>query len=503
MMLGGALHAQSTSGEGIGLLDAARATLGLQPRVKLQAQQLEISKGDLQAARGQFDLKLLTDANWIKTKVPNSDSAIQFQHLPPSTDTDVTTVNTSLQKQFRTGLTLIPGAELTRTKINLTPDVSNTSTGTLLAVQPLLKGRGRDVVGAPEHASEIEVGATTLDLTQTSAAAVLNTVTAYWNYLAAVKRYDIAKASEDRSVRILDETKTLIDLGNKPAADAKQAQANVADRISSRVAAEQSVYQGRQTLGLAMGLASASEIMALPLPKDDFPAVAQDASVPLEQALQEEAERSRADLQASKQREQESQVFAVAARNALKPQLDLVASAGYSGLEVTKSLSGIPGALGSDIKGPNAQISLSFSFPFANNSAEGRLVRSEQSYQQAVVRTADLLRTIRSNVTVARMDVERSLERLRASVQAADLYGSAVDDEAAKQQLGTSTVIDMINTEDRLTRTQQDVVAAQVSYMTALARLRYETGTLVKTPSATDLAWEAITTAPPVESPQK
>jgi hypothetical protein len=82
--------------------------------------------------------------------------------------------------------------------------------------------------------------------------------------------------------------------------------------------------------------------------------------------------------------------------------------------------------------------------------------------------------------------------------EAAGLYGSAVEDERQKLQLGLSTIIDLVLIEDRLTRTLLDEVSAMLSYAEALARLRFETGTLI----SGDAPWFQATTDALMTVPQ-
>jgi outer membrane protein TolC len=91
----------------------------------------------------------------------------------------------------------------------------------------------------------------------------------------------------------------------------------------------------------------------------------------------------------------------------------------------------------------------------------------------------DLSRTIQSNVKVAQDNLEQSAERARLLRTAAAEYRTALDNEREKAQLGRSTVIELLLIEDRLTSSLLDEVSSLQAYASALAQLRYETGTLV------------------------
>jgi outer membrane protein TolC len=62
--------------------------------------------------------------------------------------------------------------------------------------------------------------------------------------------------------------------------------------------------------------------------------------------------------------------------------------------------------------------------------------------------------------------------------RAAALYRTTVENEQKKNRLGAATLFDVTYAEDNLTSAMLGVVGGRLSYAQALARLRYETGTL-------------------------
>jgi outer membrane protein TolC len=217
---------------------------------------------------------------------------------------------------------------------------------------------------------------------------------------------------------------------------------------------------------------------ALPLPADDFPAIVDAPPVVGDPALLELALRSRADLEATRQREQGTQSLLVASRNNLKARIDLNANVGYSGL-TEDSFGGLFTSLADRLSGANFFAGVTVSRPKENNVARGQLSSTEAAHRQTLIRIDDLARSIRSNLTVAQDNLARSAERARLLRDAASLYGTAVQDEAQKLQLGLSTIIDLVLIEDRLTRSLLDEISAHLSFATALTRLRFESGTLI------------------------
>ena len=99
-----------------------------------------------------------------------------------------------MTKRFRTGLSIEPGIEITRTA----EDDPAVNVGTVFFTlrQPLLRGRGREVTGAPELSAERQVSASELDLRQTTSERALAVISQYWLTRAALLNLAILEESE-------------------------------------------------------------------------------------------------------------------------------------------------------------------------------------------------------------------------------------------------------------------------------------------------------------------
>ena len=465
---------------GLRLVDAIRTTLELHPFIELQQLAVVDARGQLQEAGGQFDTTV------------NATTIRHRQELPFSVTDDLasltnhTSYSVAVSKQFRSGLTVTPGISLTRTaETTLPPSVAslleqvpNESNLSVSIAQPLLRGRGREVVTAIERMNEIELEALDQDLVQLRSERALVSVIGYWEYLAALRTLEVMQASESRSLELLERTQELIDAGNRPASDLTQAQANLSGHISQRLAAEQNLFEAGHFLALSLGLTT-NDVNMPPPPLDDFPSIREDET-PSGVALIQEALQRRSDIAATRDRLRQDRVGLTAAQDALRPRLDLSASAGYSGLDVGSSFDKFITPFWASVSGPNASVTLTLDLPVGNDSAKGQLVQSRSALDQRTVGLADLERTIRSNVLVARDGLIRSAARVRSSQAAAELYRTAIIDEQLRQGLGLSTVIDLIVTEERLTESLREEISARLSYASAIATLRYETGSLLR-----------------------
>ena len=434
---------------------------------------------------------------------PSQDSSILVCSGTPFQLPDLTTLlanqtnlSFGLDKPLRSGLIISPSIGIARQDLAYDPLATNRANVGFGVTQPLMRGRGTEVVTAAETAARYEVAATTSDLRYTAALSVYQTTVAYWNYLTAYRTREIVLASEGRARRLVDELQTLIDAGNRPAADIREVRGNLAERMALRASYDQAVFESRQALGLAMGL-PADRAAALPAPTDDFPLLLDTLPPPGDPYLVDTALANRADLDATRQRGLETDARIGAARDALRPQVDLQMNVGYSGLAEGSQFPGLLTSLGRRLAGPTFLASVAVSQSKERNTARGQLAQTDAARRQTQIRLDDLSRAIRSGVAVADDDLARSAERSRLLHEAATLYQLSVEDERQKMQLGRSTIIELVLIEDRLTRSLLDEVSSTQAFAAALARLRFETGTLVSGTAPDFLVTaEALTTVP-------
>jgi outer membrane protein TolC len=286
--------------------------------------------------------------------------------------------------------------------------------------------------------------------------------------------------SEGRARKTLQDMQELVRADQRPSADLKQLQAEVASRAAARVLAGQQLFAAKYQLGLTAGM-SLDDIAVLSSPADDFPPVPDvlpDAAVNAAAASQL-AYAHRADLAAARNQALAASQLVVGAKDALRSKIDLTASVGYTGLSEGDAFSRYFRPLFNEVPGGNIDIAINYQLPLLNNQALGQLAKTEATRQQADIQTKETERTIGGRVRVAVDTVQRSMEREKIAREAAALFESAVEDEREKLQLGLSTVIDLVLTEDRLTQSQLDEIDAESGYAEALAQLRFETGTIL------------------------
>jgi outer membrane protein TolC len=485
----------------LSLSEAIESTLREHPLLHAQEQQVVYSLGAALRAQAQFDRTVSAGASLSRTYTPLSEVERTLYGATSAT-TNFTSIDVDATQQFHNGISAGPLLNVTRTTDNVfTVGGLNLAHIGFQVNIPLLRGRGRDVVGAQETAGGIEVEASLLDLNQTVSDLLFNTAVAYWSTVAARRSREVYSEAEARGKIMLDTVRTLIEADKIPRSDVSEVQANLADRTASRIAADQQLLQAKQQLAVAMGLSAESMFSGReatdPLPAANAPVIPQGGV----QAAIAQALGRRADYLAAKKRQGAADLLAGAAKNQLKPQLDLQFSTGLSGLKDGARpdqyiLSTIQGVHGVDATG-----GIRYQFPLENRAAEGNVLQTRSTAVQAAYRAQDSARNIASAVIVAVEGVRSAALQLEKVNQSVTWFQTALDNEREKYRLGVGSLVEVLTVEDRLTGALVAQVQAELGYAVALARLRHGTGTIVEPDKAAQRVDPAVFLGIPAMGP--
>src|SRR5262245_31338930 len=116
-----ALTNQVLAANGLTLIDGIRETLKGDPYIQLQERQVQVAKGALGVASGQFDPALATSLSQGVTRFPRSQTDIAlggFSNTPTAVQ-DLTIYRAAITNQFRSGISVGTGFEIDRFSDNL------------------------------------------------------------------------------------------------------------------------------------------------------------------------------------------------------------------------------------------------------------------------------------------------------------------------------------------------------------------------------------------------
>ncbi|BCO25540.1 hypothetical protein MIZ03_0401 [Rhodoferax lithotrophicus] len=495
------------SAASLSLVEAIRHTLEKNPNVQIQEKQLESSQGVFQQTTGQFDTTVNLAGGYTVDHTPLNQltrNSYASQRLDiPESQAASTTYSVALNKTLRNGLVLSPSISTIR-NTGTTNDLSQLAAQNRAKVSfnillPLNQGR-RESAALSETAAKLAWDASKQDLRVSVAQAIVNTVSAYWKWVAGRHFLDIAREAEASMVQMVRETQKLIDAQEIPAADLLLVRASLMDKTSARLGAEQAMLEARQKLGQATGMAP--QQLAELEPLDDFPSLQQGllASADVQQRLLDLAMQQRADLAAARLRQEAAKVSQAVARSALQPQLDLNLSVGYATLLEGNAASSLVRTLNQNRSSANIGTSISYQWPVENNVAKGRYVQQSAAYDQATTQLHTLEQSISLGVEAAWHAVIRSAQQAQESEASAALYQVTARNEKTKSQLGNSTLIDVLSVNDRLLGARQNQLSYHLNYLNALVQLRFETGALLRDDaSASSIRFETFVSPPTLD----
>ncbi|MBW3572415.1 MAG: TolC family protein, partial [Gemmatimonadetes bacterium] len=425
-------------------------------------------------AQGAFDPQVAATLSTLRDRTP----LFGAQNAPGIHQSTVLTYRLGVEQPFRSGVVVAPALSFSRLEAaGEVAGVRNQAAATVGVTVPLLRGRGGGLAAAGERAAVMRHSASGAALEHRRSAALLRAVEAYWEYAASHARLRVLRTTEERAGRLVEETRTLVAADERPAVDLLPLEANLASRRALRISGERALVAARQELGRAMGVES-DAVRALPPPSTGFPGTEPDGGAPDDAALVQSALQARPDLEAARREREAARDLLAGYRGQARPRLDLNLTLGYQGLETGDAAGRLVSPFYSELGGMHTRVEVAYGFPLRNRLAGGLAMESAAYERQAALAYAELRRQVSVDAAAALETLQRAAGELDQFGAAARLHAAAVESEQRRYRLGTSTIFDIIGAEDGLTTATLAEIDARARYATALARLRYQAGTL-------------------------
>ena len=476
-------------GELLPLEQALNVAVSRNFSVQLEAETLRSRAGRVLEAQGVFDPRVSVQAARNRDRLPLRRDEILNNLLLGLGDkarylTDSASYQVGLSKTLETGHVLagtlgvsrLDDEQLERSGVPF----QTRATGTLTYRMPLFRNAGRATVTADLRAAEAELAATRHRFVAVLESVVRQTAFAYWDLRAKSRGLELAAASEQRIADFLQELKRLIAADELPAAELDLAAANLADRRSARLAAEQALSEARRQLARAMGLA-AGDLPAEREATEEFTKIAPSLAEELGEglALCAQAKATRAELESLRQSLTAATLLRQAASNNLKPQVDLDLTLGYLGRKDSTSLARGLVAFNETGSGGFGGVTISMELPFRNDAARGLLLQRLAAEDSLRTNIREIEAAIDLESPVAIGALRRSWQQLADADEAVRRYETALRRETIKRRLGESTVIDVINIETRMFNALLNQISVQQAHANAIVNLGFELGRLV------------------------
>ncbi len=387
---------------------------------------------------------------------------------------------------------------------NPTPNRFPTTISASLTM-PFFKGRGAVSVTAPERAARFAAEAGRERVRAVAAEEAFRTVLAYLALTAAEDTVALLEESAARQVSLADIAKRRVDAGEIPTMELNRARARAAAVGAALNGARSDLASARVGLVQSLGVDTAG-VFVKPVAAERPPA-GRAVIAPLPDLVRT-ALAERRDTRALDRLRLASSALDEGARADLRRRVDLSFSAGLKNTYESQLFRFMPDEVDpiySDFTKkfshdspvrfynplgylrsmthrfePFVRASLTIDLPFANNAARGRVGQTTADVRSREIDLADLERSIRENIRQAIGAADAAfaaLDRADATVKAdQDVLAGSVE----RFRLGEMTLIDTLTTEEQATTDKLEVVRLRQGYLSALGRLRFETGELTR-----------------------
>jgi outer membrane protein len=358
---------------------------------------------------------------------------------------------------------------------------NNFSTINYSLTQPLLRGKGRNIVTISERTSLLYLENAKKNNEFANSLQILQIGIAYWNYYLASENLEIYTQNEARVRNVLEITKELVKADKKPQSDLILVNADLANQEKLTFLAEQNLYQSKISLGREVGLSN-EESLLLEVPSNQFPTILEskyNINLVKERYIKT-AKEKRADLRALGIITDAVEMQYKLAENNMKPQLDISGFVFHgsvsTGAGIGETFSSFTNNQGNNF-GLGAR--LTFTFPTNNNLAKGNLAKSYIAIKDQKVTIDNFNRNIELNISIALNNLHNSVLVVEKAKEALDNYKEAFLNEQEKFQTGLTTLLNLILFQERLTSAELQYLAAYQQFANSIIVLRHETGTLV------------------------
>ena len=313
----------------------------------------------------------------------------------------------------------------------------------------------------------------------------------YWDLVNAYEDVRVKERSLSVAQKTLSDSREQVRLGAIAPIEVTRAENEVATRNQDLILAQTTLQLNQLLMKNAISRNLNDPVLASApvIPTDTMDVPETEPVVPV-QDLVSEADAHRPELAQARIDLQNRQISRKTVTNNLRPQLDLIAWYGTSGL------AGVQNPLNTDIPPgsirrtgfgnafstlfggdyPDYAVGFSFSLPLRNRAAQADQIRSELEYRQAQMRYQQLQNQISIEVRNAQFVVQQSRARVDAAKKSRELAYHLYDIEQKRQALGASTSFQVMQLARDLAVAESNLVVATTAYEKARVELDRATG---------------------------
>jgi outer membrane protein TolC len=436
----------SVSGEKLTLEECVRVAVKENKTIKNAYLDRIVQKYDLRVAEDKFTPKMILSPGILQSATTTSGAGTNS-----STAVDLSaTATESLPTGGAVSLTARHGTVNTETS-----GTDHNYGWNISLIQPLLKGGGFEVGTASLRTARISELNNILALKTTITDTLTSVITAYRDYVRALKELAISRQSFERGKELVEINKELIAAGRMAEIDIIQSEADVAGREFSLLQSENSLDAARLALVKIMGIDKSTRIVPVesmevePIPYQ------------LEQAKKIAFE-NRPDYLSALQGVEVSRINLMLAKNS---QLwDLSLTAGYA-QDYAR------GGQNNHSDSDSWTAGLKLSIPFGDMTIYQGYLNAKVSQEKLELNLSQLKENISIEVEDALRDADMKMRQVKLARQARLLSEKKVEIETEKLKVGRSTNFQLVSFQNDLVNAQNSELSSIISYLNALTTI--------------------------------
>jgi outer membrane protein len=492
--------AAASAQQPITLADATARALQRNTDIRIEREVVTAAEAREAGALGNYDVRLHAEATEHHHVDPIT---TLFSGAPPGeimpSNTDFSS-SVSLTKLFKSGATATASASVARdvtdSFFTLFVPAYLTSVGVQVR-QPLLRSRTTDAARTQLKSTALDRQKSNAQLQAQIQEVVAAVEQAYWSLVAARRDVEVRTASITLADRQRADTQARIDARTAATLDIAQPTAEVERRRGDLFQAQEVAARAERQLKQLMTDDPSDAIWSQTLVPGD--AVESDiARVDIQRALADAVTR-RPEIAAVQADISSAEAQTALAKDALRPQVDVVGGYSMRGLAGTHNpqtvsfpgvVSPFPDILSGSLptsydalirqRFPDASIGISVDVPLGRRTAKGDYGVAQSQQHQASLRLAQVRDRIAVEVLNAATALDTAASRIqstRAGLQAATTQLQA---EQERFTAGTSTNFLVLTRQNDLQSAQSAAITALADYRKALAEFARASGTLLE-----------------------
>ena len=353
------------------------------------------------------------------------------------------------------------------------PQYSSGITASL--TQPLLRGFRIDATRAALQTNRISQQNDTIQLNATTVSTQANVRNAYWDLVFAVQAVEAAQGSFDLAARLVKDNQARVEIGTLAPIDIVTAQAEEATRRQALVQAQANVRTAELALKRLIVSGTDDPLWTSSINPVDRPPTNPEP-INLEGAVTR-ALGERTDLMQTKNNLRISDINLKNQVDQTRPQLNLTANYGLSGLggPILQGVNaGIPSGYLDALRSitgfdaPLWTVGVNFAYPLGQSQQEANVARSRLSLDQTRANVKALELQIATEVTSAALTVQSSLESVQASSVARELSQKRLEAAQSKFEVGMATNYEVVQAQRDFVDARNNELRAILTYRKAL-----------------------------------